>query len=178
MARSGLKKVVKTVKGKKGRVRRAYWVKAQGNQPKQGFMQRHSGAIKGVIGTTAALAAAYGLYRAGGHISRTHGDKIEKVRDRGYGLMNRMGFTTPGHKGYSVVGSSGPVGASGLQGSGVNVPSASGPASGYRRFGGSVGGNAAAPDKGWRRLGGTIGEYYGNKPAWNRVVEPLRAFRR
>jgi DNA-binding protein HU-beta len=30
MARSGLKKVVKTVKGKKGTVRRSYWVKAQG----------------------------------------------------------------------------------------------------------------------------------------------------
>lgn len=34
MARSGLKKVVKTVKGKKGAVKRSYWVKAAASQKK------------------------------------------------------------------------------------------------------------------------------------------------
>jgi len=180
MARSGLKKVVKTVKGKKGNVRRTYWVKAQAPVKRvraagSSFMQRHGDKVKGALGLAALAGAAYGAYRLGGHIGWHHADKIRSVRDKGYNVMNRMGFTTPGHKGYSVVGASGPVGASGLQGSGFNAPSASGPASGYRRFGGSVGGNAAGPDKGWARLGGTIGEHYGNKRAWNRSVEPLRA---
>lgn len=172
MARSGLKKVVKTVKGKKGTVKRSYWVKAQGAAGKAkkavgGFARRHSTALK-VVGGVAALAGlAYGAQVAG--------SARDAARDKGYGLMNRMGFTTPGHKGHSVVGASGPVGAGGLQGSGFNAPSASGPASGYRRFGGSVGGNAAGPDKGWARLGGTVGDHYGNKRAWNRSVEPLRA---
>ncbi len=180
MARSGLKKVVKTVKGKKGTVRRTYWVKAQAPTKRAravgaGFMQRHGDKVKGALGLAALGLAAYGTYRAGQHIGWHHADKIRNVRDKGYNVMNRMGFTTPGHKGHSVVGASGPVGAGGLQGSGFNAPSASGPASGHRRFGGSVGGNAAGPDKGWARLGGTVGEHYGNKRAWNRSVEPLRA---
>ncbi len=180
MARSGLKKVVKTVKGKKGTVRRSYWVKAQAPTKRAravgaGFMQRHGDKVKGALGLAALGLAAYGTYRAGQHIGWHHADKIRNVRDKGYNVMNRMGFTTPGHKGHSVVGASGPVGAGGLQGSGFNAPSARGPASGHRRFGGSVGGNAAGPDRGWARLGGTVGEHYGNKRAWNRSVEPLRA---
>ena len=69
MARSGLKKVVKTVKGKKGTVRRSYWVKAQGAAGKAkkaagGFARRHSTALK-VVGGLAALAGlAYGAHRA------------------------------------------------------------------------------------------------------------------
>jgi len=182
MARSGLKKVVKTVKGKKGTVKRSYWVKAQGPAGKVksavgGFARRHSTALKVVGGLALLAGAAYGAHRAHGAVSNAGGYRkvAGSARDKGYGLMNRMGFTTPGHKGYSVVGASGPVGAGGLQGSGFNAPSASGPASGYRRFGGSVGGNAAGPDKGWARLGGTVGDHYGNKRAWNRSVEPLRA---
>jgi hypothetical protein len=186
MARSGLKKVVKTVKGKKGTVRRTYWVKAQGPAGKVksavgGFARRHSTALKVVGGLALLAGAAYGAHRAHGAVSNAGGYRAvagsarDAARDKGHGLMNRMGFTTPGHKGHSVVGASGPVGAGGLQGSGFNAPSASGPASGHRRFGGSVGGNAAGPDKGWARLGGTVGEHYGNKRAWNRSVEPLRA---
>lgn len=69
MARSGLKKVVKTVKGKKGTVKRSYWVKAQGAAGKAksavgGFARRHSTALK-VVGGVAALAGlAYGAHRA------------------------------------------------------------------------------------------------------------------
>ncbi len=69
MARSGLKKVVKTVKGKKGTVKRSYWVKAQGAAGKAkkavgGFARRHSTALK-VVGSVAALAGlAYGAHRA------------------------------------------------------------------------------------------------------------------
>ena len=80
MARSGLKKVVKTVKGKKGTVRRSYWVKIQGaagNATKAvgGFAHRHSTALK-VVGGVAALAGlAYGAHKVAGGIQR-----VQKVR--------------------------------------------------------------------------------------------------
>jgi hypothetical protein len=70
--RSGLKKVVKTVKGKKGRVKRAYWVKAQETnktpnyknslrykllKPADDYIRRASPVKKGLIaaGVTAAM---------------------------------------------------------------------------------------------------------------------------
>lgn len=43
--RGNLKKVVKTVRGKKGGVRRTYWVKSQEAPPKQGFLRRHAGKL-------------------------------------------------------------------------------------------------------------------------------------
>jgi hypothetical protein len=69
MARSGLKKVVKTVKGKKRSVKRTYWVKAQGAAGKaggavRGFAQRHSGKLKVVAGLAALAGVAYGAHRA------------------------------------------------------------------------------------------------------------------
>jgi ElaB/YqjD/DUF883 family membrane-anchored ribosome-binding protein len=46
--RTGLKKVVKTVRGKKGTVKRSYWVKAQGAASKAGgFVKKHAGKIAG-----------------------------------------------------------------------------------------------------------------------------------
>lgn len=89
MARSGLKKVVKTVKGKKGTVKRSYWVKAQGAAGKAkkavgGFARRHSTALK-VVGGVAALAGlAYGAHRAP---ALAHG-----VREASYGLRAGMGL--------------------------------------------------------------------------------------
>lgn len=80
MARSGLKKVVKTVKGKKGTVRRTYWVKAQGAAGKAksavgGFARRHSTALK-VVGGVAALAGlAYGAHRAAAYTGQRHDAK-------------------------------------------------------------------------------------------------------
>lgn len=44
MARAGLKKVTKTVRGKKGTVRRTYYVKAQGPQPKVRTSMKSEGA--------------------------------------------------------------------------------------------------------------------------------------
>lgn len=71
-SRAGLRKVVKTVKGKKGTVRRSYWVKS-GQQPKpgqrvlrqnaqpqkEGFLKRHAGKL--AVG--AALLGAAALNR-------------------------------------------------------------------------------------------------------------------
>lgn len=51
--RAGLKKVVKTVRGKRGTVKRTYWVKATA-QKVGGFLSRH----KGKIMAGAALAGA------------------------------------------------------------------------------------------------------------------------
>lgn len=71
MARAGLKRVVKTVKGKKKSVRRTYWVKSASPQKKQGRTKRVSSAVvgflsrnKGKIAAVALLAGAlYGAHR-------------------------------------------------------------------------------------------------------------------
>lgn len=64
MARAGLKKVIKTVKGKKGSARRAYWVKSDPNagKKKPGFLRRHAGKI---LGAAALVGGAYLAHRAG-----------------------------------------------------------------------------------------------------------------
>jgi hypothetical protein len=66
MARSGLKKVVKTVRGKKGSVRRSYWMKsdpkAGKNGKRPGFLRRHAGKI---LGAAALVGGAYLAHRAG-----------------------------------------------------------------------------------------------------------------
>jgi hypothetical protein len=62
MGKPGLKKVVKSVRGKKGSVRRTYWVKSDPKATKQqqpGFLRRNAGKIAGV----AALAGAAYLGR-------------------------------------------------------------------------------------------------------------------
>jgi hypothetical protein len=64
MARAGLKKVIKTVKGKRGSARRAYWVKSDPNagKKKPGFLRRHAGKI---LGAAALVGGAYLAHRAG-----------------------------------------------------------------------------------------------------------------
>ncbi len=63
--RAGLRKVVKTVRGKRGSVRRAYWVKA--GEAAGGFVKRH----KGKIAAGAILAA--GIMAANFFGDRNHG---------------------------------------------------------------------------------------------------------
>lgn len=68
--RAGLRKVTKTVRGKKGSVRRSYWVKASGAvkgaaKAAGGFVARHKGKIAGA----AALAGA-------AYLGVKHGSKI------------------------------------------------------------------------------------------------------
>lgn len=60
MARAGLKKVVKSVKGKRGSVKRTYWVRAGE------VAHKHSGKIKAIAGIAALVGLAYGGYRAVG----------------------------------------------------------------------------------------------------------------
>ena len=175
MARSGLKKVVKTVRGKKGSVKRSYWVRASGGKKAKsanaggirGFAQRHSGVIKGALGMAALAGAAYGSYKLGGHLGWKYGTQINNARSRAMDGLNRMGMRTPGHKTFNVT-ANGPVSASGSMGSGVNSPSASGPARGYRRLGGTVGAQSdnRGRGSGYRTLGGTIGASYAGKSAW------------
>ena len=62
--RAGLKKVVKSVRGKRGSVRRTYWVKSspkkaanpRQSEQKPGFLRRHAGKI---IGAAALAGLAY-----------------------------------------------------------------------------------------------------------------------
>lgn len=76
-SRAGLRKVVKTVKGKKGIVRRSYWVKS-GQQPKpgrralnqnaqpqkEGFLRRHAGKL--AVGAALLGAAALNRHKLAG----------------------------------------------------------------------------------------------------------------
>jgi hypothetical protein len=76
MARAGLKKVQKTVRGKRGSVKRSYWVKsnpkeskprlrAQGEEPKKpGFLRRHAGKI--AIGAATVGLLALNRHKIGG----------------------------------------------------------------------------------------------------------------
>lgn len=60
MAKAGLRKVTKTVRGKKGTVRRSYWVKAQsgGASRKQGLFNPGSAAFKRNSGLASANTGA------------------------------------------------------------------------------------------------------------------------
>lgn len=59
--RAGLKKITKTVKGKKGAVRRSYWVKAKdAAKGVGGFLNRHKGKI---LGAAALAGTAYLAHR-------------------------------------------------------------------------------------------------------------------
>lgn len=56
-SRAGLKKVTKTVRGKKGAVKRSYWVKAKdAAKGVGGFLNRHKGKI---LGAAALAGTAY-----------------------------------------------------------------------------------------------------------------------
>lgn len=70
MNRAGLKRVRKTVRGKRGSVQRTYWVKANpakpgtrklrgdNKAPRPGFLQRHAGKIAAVAGLAGAAYTA------------------------------------------------------------------------------------------------------------------------
>lgn len=114
--RSGLKKVVKTVKSKKGTARRTYWVKAnpkaksgrlrQGGQPQQpGFVRRHAGkilagaALAGALayGNRGALKGALDFAKRGHQHIRQSGQQVRAIdHARGVFQMARLGLRS-GH---------------------------------------------------------------------------------
>lgn len=67
MARSGLKRVVKTVKGKKSRVRRAYWVKSAQPARKRAYKLAAKYAAVGLGAALLAGGAFYGLSKLENH---------------------------------------------------------------------------------------------------------------
>lgn len=84
-SRAGLKKVVKSVRSKKGSARRTYWVKAQEAAKGAGrFLNRH----KGKIATGAALvgAAALAAHNRGAIKGAYHGARIA---NRASGTVSR-----------------------------------------------------------------------------------------
>jgi hypothetical protein len=114
-SRAGLKKITKSVRGKKGSVRRSYWVKAQEAAKGAGrFLNRHKGKIAAgaALAGTAALAihnrgAVKGAYhgariahRASGAVS--HGMKT--VTGSGMSLRNRFNIIRTGAIGGAKLG--------------------------------------------------------------------------
>lgn len=90
-SRAGLKKVVKTVRGKRGTVRRAYYVKANEAPKKQGFLSRHKGKL--ALGAAAIgaglLANRHKLALRGAY----HGAKAAHAENRAiHGNMKRFGM--------------------------------------------------------------------------------------
>lgn len=60
--RAGLKKITKTVRGKKGAVKRSYWVKAKdAAKGVGGFLNRHKGKI--ALAGAAAIGAGLAIHR-------------------------------------------------------------------------------------------------------------------
>ena len=101
--RAGLKKVTKTVRGKKGTVKRSYWVKAKGAV--KGWANRHPMAaqlgkkalVAGAIMGTAALLHKYksGVLRnsavqAGGRIGAAYMGAKDRVKEAGHSLRRRL----------------------------------------------------------------------------------------
>lgn len=61
-SKAGLKKVTKTVRGKKGAVRRSYWVKAKDAvKSAGGFLNRNKGKI--ALGAAAAIGTGLAIHR-------------------------------------------------------------------------------------------------------------------
>lgn len=88
--RAGLKKVVKTVRGKRGTVRRSYYVKANEAPKKQGFLSRHKGKIAaGALALgAAALASRHRLALRGAY----HGARAAHADNKAiHGNMQRFG---------------------------------------------------------------------------------------
>ena len=76
--RAGLKKVTKTVRGKKGAVKRSYWVKAKdAAKGVGGFLNRHKGKILGA----AALAGTAYLAHKRLQIDRRHAATKQKTHE-------------------------------------------------------------------------------------------------
>lgn len=60
-SKAGLRKVTKTVRGKKGVVKRSYWVRAK--EGVKGFVKRHPTAVKVGLGAAGALAAGLAIHK-------------------------------------------------------------------------------------------------------------------
>lgn len=114
-SRAGLKKVTKVVRGKKGSVKRTYWVKAQqAAKGVGGFLNRHKGKIAAGVALAAGAALAHrhrgalkGAYHgakmantAAGGVSRG----MSAVTGKGLGLRNRLKAIATGARAGAAVG--------------------------------------------------------------------------
>lgn len=99
--RAGLKKVTKTVRGKKGAVKRSYWVKAKGAV--KGWANRHPVAaqlgkkalVAGAIMGGAAILHNRGKLRnaavqAGGHIGAAYMGARDKIHAAGASIRKKL----------------------------------------------------------------------------------------
>ena len=99
--RAGLKKVTKTVRGKKGAVKRSYWVKAKGAV--KGWANRHPMAaqlgkkalVAGAIMGGAAILHNRGKLRnaavqAGGRIGAAYMGAKDRIKEAGHSLRRRL----------------------------------------------------------------------------------------
>lgn len=123
--RAGLKKVTKSVHGKKGTVRRSYWVKAKEGAKSVGgkvagaarsagnFLNKHKGKIAAGVGLAAAGYGAYKghqLFKAGGALGLSRGATLKAaasgLKDRAKGAAERgahavVGVGAKAHKAVS-----------------------------------------------------------------------------
>lgn len=114
-SRAGLKKVTKVVRGKKGSVKRTYWVKAQqAAKGVGGFLNRHKGKIAAGVALAAGAALAHrhrgaikGAYH-GAKIANTAAGGVSRgmsaVTGKGLGLRNRLKAITTGARAGAAVG--------------------------------------------------------------------------
>lgn len=84
--RAGLKKVVKTVRGKRGSVRRTYYVKGSEAPKKAGFLRRHAGklAVGAALVGAGVLASRHRLALRGAY----HGAKATHQENRAINAGN------------------------------------------------------------------------------------------
>lgn len=127
--RAGLKKVTKSVHGKKGTVRRSYWIKAKEGAKSVGgkvagaarsagnFLNKHKGKIAAGVGLAAAGYGAYKghqLFKAGGALGLSRGATLKAaasvLKDRAKGAAERgahavVGVGAKAHKAASSAAS-------------------------------------------------------------------------
>lgn len=102
-SKAGLKKITKSVRGKKGSVRRSYWVKAK--TAVRGFAKRHPVAtqlgkkalVAGAIIGGAALLHRYksgalrnAAIQGGGRVGAAYMGARDKVREAGHSLRRKL----------------------------------------------------------------------------------------
>lgn len=128
--RAGLKKVTKIVHGKKGNVKRSYWIKAKEDAKEgwrrgqaaghalgravSGFVKRHKGKIAAGVGLAAAGYGAYKghqLFKAGSALGMTRGATLKAaasgLKERAKGAAERgahavVGVGAKAHKAVST----------------------------------------------------------------------------
>ena len=113
--RAGLKKVTKMVHGKKGTVKRSYWIKAKEGaksvggkvagaaRAAGGFLKRHKGKIAAGAGLAAAAYGAYKghqLFKAGSALGMTRGATLKAAAERGAHAV--VGVGAKAHKAVST----------------------------------------------------------------------------